>query len=125
MKAAIILCFALAAPLLTGSVSTADCVRRALEGLEAGVPGRAVPALKIGMRRGNVLCQYILGMWTLSGIGVELDPVTGSRWLRQATQEAAAFRPKRLSNRTGWSRRDVLRLMGVRGHPNEYDRLFD
>jgi len=43
----------------------------------------------------------------------------------EATQEAAAFRPKRLSNRTGWSRRDVLRLMGVRGHLNEYDRFFD
>ena len=75
---------ALALPLSSGSARAADCVDTTLEAVEAGREETALPKLEKGARDGDERCKFILGMWSLSGIGVERNAEVGAQWLREA-----------------------------------------
>ena len=64
---------------------------KASDGIESGRSQAAVWALKRGAREGDQRCMFILGMWSLSGTGMEPDAVSGSRWLREAAEDGLAM----------------------------------
>ena len=87
MRASIILGIALTIPFCCGLAQAADCVSRASDAIESGRAQSAVGDLKKGARDGDERCKFILGMWSLSGTGMQPDAVLGSRWLREAAKE--------------------------------------
>jgi hypothetical protein len=87
MRASIILAIAITIPLCFESAQALDCVRKASEGLEGGHAQSVVWALKRGAGRGDARCQFILGMWSLSGAKAEQNPDKGLRLLREAAKD--------------------------------------
>ncbi len=86
MKALIIIGIALT-PICLGSAQAADCVSQAMDAVESRSPEQAVGALRKGARKGDERCKFTLGMWSLLGVGMEQDPVSGVRWLSEAAEE--------------------------------------
>ena len=73
--------------LCVGPSQAADCVDATLEAVESNSPELAVDALRKGARKGDERCKFILGLWSLLGVGMEQDPVSGVRWLSEAAEE--------------------------------------
>jgi TPR repeat protein len=104
MRASTVVAIALTTPLCCGAARAADCVTEALRGIEAGRPEAAVRALEKGARRGDERCKFVLGMWSLSGTGMEPDPAAGGVWVREAAEEGLPVAQSSLGllHASGW-----------------------
>ena len=68
---------------LAGAVS-ADSFERASKYIDKGKYDSAVPHLRRGARKGDARCQFLIGMWSLSGTAMQQDLDDGAIWLRKA-----------------------------------------
>lgn len=86
MGASVIFGIGFAFPLCVATTHAADCVSRVSDGIETGNVEEAVYALKKGVDEGDERCEFILGIWSLLGNGMEQDTAVGTRWVRNAAK---------------------------------------
>jgi hypothetical protein len=86
MRASVILGVALAFPLCAATTHAADCLSTVSDGIDSGQVEEAVVALKKGADEGDERCEFILGIWSLLGNGIEQDTAVGARWIRRAAK---------------------------------------
>ena len=86
MRASVILGIALAFLLCAATTHARDCLSRVSDGIETGRVEEALFALKKGIDEGDERCEFILGIWSLLGNGIEQDTEAGTRWVRRAAK---------------------------------------
>ena len=69
------------------SAATADSLDRASRYIEKGKYEAAVPHLRRGARKGDVRCEFLLGMWSLSGTAMEQDIAAAVDWIQKAAKQ--------------------------------------
>ena len=62
----------------------ADSLERASRYIDKGEYDSALPHLRRGARKGDARCQFLVGMWSLSGVAMEQDLVAAADWIRKA-----------------------------------------
>ena len=67
--------------------ASADSFERASRYIDKGKYDSAVPHLRKGARKGDVRCQFLVGMWSLSGTAIEQDVNEGAAWLHKAANQ--------------------------------------
>jgi TPR repeat protein len=70
-----------------GNSARADPYERAAHYIERGKPAKAVRQLERGVLRDDARCQFVLGMWMLSGTQVERDLEEGTQLLGKAAAQ--------------------------------------
>jgi TPR repeat protein len=69
------------------AVAQADAYERASHYIEKGDDVAAMHHLRRGARDGDVRCQFLLGVWYLSGTVVEADPEAAAQLLKRAAAQ--------------------------------------
>lgn len=67
--------------------ASADSLERASHYIDKGKYDSALPHLRRGARAGDARCQFVIGMWSLSGTAMEQDLADGAKWLRKAADQ--------------------------------------
>lgn len=86
-------CGALSAAIALGlalgfaDAARADSFERASRYVDKGKYSAATPHLRRGARKGDMRCQFLLGMWSISGTGMEQDLDDGAAWLHKAADQ--------------------------------------
>jgi TPR repeat protein len=84
---ALLVAIALALGLGLTDTASADSLERASRYIDKGQYDSALPHLRRGARKGDVRCQFLIGMWSLSGIAMEQDLVAGATWIQKAADQ--------------------------------------
>jgi hypothetical protein len=87
MRTPIAIAAALAVLVFPISSHAIDCLARATKKAEKGHTQDAIEVLEKGALKGDERCQFVLGMWSLTGRGMPPDPESGAKWLKKAAQD--------------------------------------